>query len=52
MLPQICEKMFGQIKDTFLRIRSLGRKYFILLIIKQGELTNINSFLLTEDVSE
>jgi hypothetical protein len=44
--------MFENIKDKFVRMLSWGRQHFITLIIKQGELTNMNHFLLIKDVSE
>jgi hypothetical protein len=44
--------MFGKIKDTFLRIQSWRTKDFLLLITEQGELMNMNHFLLIADVCE
>jgi hypothetical protein len=44
--------MFGEIEDRFLRIRSWRRKDFVLLITEQGELMNMNHFLLIVDFSE
>jgi hypothetical protein len=41
-VSSVCEKIFAKIKDTFLRVRSWGRQDFVLMIIKQAQLMNMN----------
>jgi hypothetical protein len=46
------EDMFGKTEDKFLRSRSWGRQDSSLLNIENGELTNMNLFLLITGFSK
>jgi hypothetical protein len=44
--------MFGKTEDKFLIIQCWGKQAFALLITKQEERMNTNSFLFIKEVSE
>jgi hypothetical protein len=47
-LLRVCENMFGKIENKFLGGRCWGRKNSILLIIENGEITNMSIFVLVK----